>query len=144
LNDGGFDPRCRPWWNSAYYEKEYLGKTFVGEPYNSDDGEIIYVSMIQEMRGIAGAVNAMDLDMSNKFYRNVITKHFELLETKYVLATEKDIAILADGKVDSAHVLVSNYFIQDLVGTDECKKELPGFENNPTGRDAFLKATVIK
>jgi hypothetical protein len=48
------------------------------------------------MKDVAGAVNAMDLDMSNKFYKSVIEKHFEGAEVRYVLATNRNNVILAN------------------------------------------------
>jgi len=43
INDG-YDPRCRPWWNEAYNQKQ--GYTFIGEPYLSEDLTVLYVSLV--------------------------------------------------------------------------------------------------
>ncbi len=40
------------------------------------------------MKDKVGAVNAMDLDMSNSYYKSVIEKHFESTNMTYVLATQ--------------------------------------------------------
>ena len=47
VNQKGYDPRCRPWYNQAVFNN--TKETFVGEPYLSEDKLSIYISIGQEM-----------------------------------------------------------------------------------------------